>query len=179
MQLIFLAISMNVRCYLFWRFCSNNTSRCSNNISLCSNNTNLSLCCCDSAFVGQTRWPFFWLFARSITRDVLIGGTVRRRKFAWVGHVTRHDSLSQKPPLKGTLKGGRRRGWHRKCWMDNIKECPCQNCSQGPPAGKTGGGSLLNRLLCSPTTQSVNWLNRLAEAVGVFGSPEASGMRGL
>ena len=28
--------------------------------------------------------------------------------------------------------------------------CPCQNCSQGPPAEKAGGGSLLNRPSCPP-----------------------------
>ena len=28
--------------------------------------------------------------------------------------------------------------------------CPCQNCSHGPPAEKTGGGSLLNRPLYPP-----------------------------
>ena len=28
--------------------------------------------------------------------------------------------------------------------------CPCQNCSQGPSAEKTGRGSLLNRLSCPP-----------------------------
>ena len=47
--------------------------------------------------------------------------TVERRKLAWVGYVTRHDSLSQ-TILRGTLEGGRRRGWQTKCWMDNIKE---------------------------------------------------------
>ena len=47
--------------------------------------------------------------------------TVKRRKRAWSGHVTRHDSLS-KPIFHGTLEGGRRRGRQRKCWMDNIKE---------------------------------------------------------
>ena len=33
--------------------------------------------------------------------------TVKRRKLAWFGHVTRHDSLS-KTILQGTLEGGRR-----------------------------------------------------------------------
>ena len=47
--------------------------------------------------------------------------TVKRRKLAWFGHVTRPDSLS-KTILQGTLEGGRRRGRQRKCWMDNIKE---------------------------------------------------------
>ena len=47
--------------------------------------------------------------------------TVKRWKLAWFGHVTRHDSLF-KTTLQGTLKGGRRRGRKRKCWMDNIKE---------------------------------------------------------
>ncbi len=47
--------------------------------------------------------------------------TVKRRKLAWFGHVTRHNSLS-KTILQGTLEGGRRRGRQRKCWMDNIKE---------------------------------------------------------
>ena len=47
--------------------------------------------------------------------------TVKRRKLAWFGHITRHDSLP-KTILQGTLEGGRRRGRQRKCWMNNIKE---------------------------------------------------------
>ena len=39
---------------------------------------------------------------------------VKRRKLAWFGHVTRHNSLS-KTILQGALEGG-------KCWMDNVKE---------------------------------------------------------
>ena len=46
--------------------------------------------------------------------------TVKRRKLAWFGNVTRHDSLS-KTVLKGTLEGGQRCGRQRKCWMDNIR----------------------------------------------------------
>ena len=46
---------------------------------------------------------------------------VKRRKLAWFGHVTRHNSLS-KTILQGTLEGGRRRGRQRKCWMINIKK---------------------------------------------------------
>ena len=38
----------------------------------------------------------------------------------WSRHVTRHDSLS-KTILRGTLEGGRRNGWPRKCWMDIKK----------------------------------------------------------
>ena len=37
--------------------------------------------------------------------------------------------------------------------------CPCQNCSQGPPAERTGRGSLLNRPHVPQTTQSVKGLN--------------------
>ena len=47
--------------------------------------------------------------------------TVKRRKLAWFGHVTRHNSLS-KTILQDTLEGGRSRGQQKKCWMDNIKE---------------------------------------------------------
>ena len=47
--------------------------------------------------------------------------TVKRRKLAWFGHITRHDSLF-KTILQGTLEGGRRCGWQRKCWMENNKE---------------------------------------------------------
>ena len=47
--------------------------------------------------------------------------TVKRRKLAWFGYDTRHDSPS-KTILQGTLEGGRRRGRQRKCWMGNIKE---------------------------------------------------------
>ena len=51
----------------------------------------------------------------------LLLATVKRRKLAWFGHVTRHDSFST-TILRGTLEGGRCRGRQRKCWLDNIKE---------------------------------------------------------
>lgn len=47
--------------------------------------------------------------------------TVKRRKLAWFGHVTRHNTLS-KNILQGTLEGGRRRGRQRKSWVENVKE---------------------------------------------------------
>ena len=47
--------------------------------------------------------------------------TVKRRKPARFGHVSRHDSLS-KTILQGTLEDGRRRGGQKKWWMENIKD---------------------------------------------------------
>ena len=73
--------------------------------------------------------------------------TVKRRKLAWFGHVTRPDSLS-KTILQGTMEGGRRSvGRGNAGWTTSKSghSCPCQNCPQGPPAEKTGRGSLLNR----------------------------------
>ena len=46
--------------------------------------------------------------------------TVKRRKLAWFGHLTRHNSLS-KTILQGTVEGGRRRGRQRTSWMENVK----------------------------------------------------------
>ena len=46
---------------------------------------------------------------------------IKRRKLAWYGHVTRHNSIP-KTVLQGTLEGGRRRGRQTKSWLDNIKE---------------------------------------------------------
>ena len=46
-------------------------------------------------------------------------------RLEWSGHVTRQDRLSNLNKLtifQGTLEGWRRRGWHRKCWTDNIKK---------------------------------------------------------
>lgn len=47
--------------------------------------------------------------------------TIKRRKLAWFGHITRHTTLS-KTILQGTVEGGRRRGRQKKSWQDNIKE---------------------------------------------------------
>ena len=47
--------------------------------------------------------------------------TVKRQKLAWFRNGTRHDSLS-KTVLQGTLEAGRRCGWQKKSWMDNIEE---------------------------------------------------------
>ena len=55
--------------------------------------------------------------------------TVKRRKLAWYGHVSCHDSLS-KTILQGTVEGKRKRGRQRKSWIDNIKEwtdCPADH----------------------------------------------------
>ena len=66
--------------------------------------------------------------------------TVKRRKVAWLWHVTRHGNLSR-TILQGTLQSWLCRGQQKKYWMTTSKgghPCPCQNCSQGPPAEKTG-----------------------------------------
>jgi hypothetical protein len=46
---------------------------------------------------------------------------VKHCKFAWFGHVNRHDSLL-KTILQGTVQGMRRQGGQRKNWSDNIKQ---------------------------------------------------------
>ena len=46
---------------------------------------------------------------------------VKRRKLQWYGHVSRSSSLA-KTILRGTVKGGRRRGRQKKRREDNIKE---------------------------------------------------------
>ena len=60
--------------------------------------------------------------------------TVKRRKLAWLGHVTRYESSqkkTQKTNLQGTLEDGfaslphphtHPRGGQSKWWMDNLKE---------------------------------------------------------
>ena len=74
------------------------------------------------------RWPIRQAFSdcalivRSFVRSKMnyhepLLATVKRRKLAWLGHVTRHDGLSKKSPF-GARVGGRQ----RKDWMDNIKE---------------------------------------------------------
>ena len=82
--------------------------------------------------------------------------TVKRRKLAWSGHVTRNNSSPPLPPKKkksfrapwrvGDAVVGR--GNARWTVPKSGTPCPCQNCSQGPPAEKTGRGSLLNRPSC-------------------------------
>ena len=47
--------------------------------------------------------------------------TVKRRKLALFGDITRHDNRS-KTVLQGTLEGGQRRGRQRKCCLDNVRE---------------------------------------------------------
>ena len=70
-------------------------------------------------FFSPFFFPLFELFSKRTPKGPPV--TVKRRKPAWFGQITRHDSLS-KTILQGTLVGGRRHGRQRKCWMDNIKE---------------------------------------------------------
>ena len=46
---------------------------------------------------------------------------VKRLKLRWYDHVSR-SSCQAKTILKGTMKGGRRRGRQRKRWEDNTRE---------------------------------------------------------
>ena len=77
--------------------------------------------------------------------------TVERRKLAWFGHFTRHDSLS-KPSFRAPWKVGdavisrRNAGWTTS---KSGHICQCQDCKQGSPAEKTGRGYLLKRPSCS------------------------------
>ena len=54
-------------------------------------------------------------------------GTIKRRKLAWFGHVTRHDGLC-KTVLQGTVEGARGKGRPRKSWTDNIKKWTAMKC---------------------------------------------------
>ena len=58
--------------------------------------------------------------ARAGQQEKLLG-IVKRRKRAWSGHISRHNSLA-KTVLQGPLEGGRKRGRQVKCWADNLKE---------------------------------------------------------
>ena len=58
--------------------------------------------------------------ARAGKQENLLG-IVKRRKLAWFGHISRHNSLA-KTVLQGTLEGGRKRGRQVKCWADNLKK---------------------------------------------------------
>ena len=72
---------------------------------------------------------------------------VKRRKIAWFGHVTRNGSLSE-TIFQGTWRvgdavvGRENAGW---ATSKSGHPSPYLNCSQGPPAEKTGRRSLLNR----------------------------------
>ena len=97
------------------------------------------------------------LYQRKWSHVVLTTYTryVERMKVAWFEHVTRRDTsskLSFRAPWKvdDAVVGRGNAGWTTS---KSGHLCPCQNCSQGPPAEKTGGGSLLNRPSCPPDDQ--------------------------
>ena len=46
---------------------------------------------------------------------------VKKRKLRWFGHVSNSSGLA-KTILHGTVNR-KRRGWQKKRWEDNIKEC--------------------------------------------------------
>ena len=85
----------------------------------------------------RSKINFFW----QLSRDGNLHGS----------GVTHATTASSKTTLQSTLEGGRRRDRRRKSGWTTSKSghiCPCQNYSQGPPAEKTGRGSLLNRPSC-------------------------------
>ena len=82
---------------------------------------------------------FFW----QLSRDRNLHGS-------GMSHAT---TVSPKPLFRAPWRVGNamvgrgNAGW--TTWKSGHP-CPCQNCSQGPPAGKTGRGSLLNHPSCPP-----------------------------
>ena len=87
--------------------------------------------------------------------------TVKRRKLAWFRHV----SASPKPLFRAPWRVGDAvvgRGSAGWTTSKSGHSCPCQSCSQGPYAKKTGRGSLLNSPSCpadDPVGQGteLNW----------------------
>ena len=79
--------------------------------------------------------------------------TFKRQKPAWFRHVTRHDILSKSSSWRvdNAMVGQGNAGW---ITSKSGCICPCQSCSQGSRAEKTGRGSLLNHPSCplSPTS---------------------------
>jgi hypothetical protein len=63
---------------------------------------------------------------------------VKRRKRAWFGHVTRHDSLSKKLFFKEQFKGLEGKEVNEENWPDNIKEWTKCNLSKLLPSLKRG-----------------------------------------
>ena len=47
--------------------------------------------------------------------------TVKKRKLKWYGHVSRSSGLA-KTLLRGTVRGGGRKGRQKQRWEDNFKE---------------------------------------------------------
>ena len=72
-------------------------------------------------------------------------------------------TASPKPPLRASWRVGDTVVNRGKAGWTTSKSghpCPCQNCSQGPPAEKNWRKSRLNRPSCPPpTTQSMKGLN--------------------
>ena len=90
--------------------------------------------------------------------------TVKRRKLAWFGHVTCHNSLSQ-TILQGTLEGGRHRGRQRKSCMDSIKEWTSLSMPE-----------LLTRTSCRRKKTTQNWKISVESS---FMSPMTQSVKGL
>ena len=67
-----------------------------------------------------------------------------------ISHAT---AASPKPSFKAPWRVGDAvvgRGNAGRTKSRSGHPCPCQNCLQGPPAERTGRGSLLNRPSCPP-----------------------------
>ena len=81
----------------------------------------------------------------------LLPTTVKRRKLAWFRHVTRQDSfyitILQVVLEEGDAVVGRG-GNAGRTTLKSGHPCQYQSCSHGPPAKRTGRGSLLDRPSC-------------------------------
>ena len=88
-----------------------------------------------------------------------------------MSHATKASpKLSLRAPWRvgNTVASGENAGWTSK----SAYSCPCQSCSQGPPAEKAGRGSLLNHLSCPPNDPfgqgtNLNWIEPLS-VIGVW-----------
>ena len=93
-----------------------------------------------------------------------------------MSHATKASpKLSLRAPWRvgNTVASGENAGWTSS---KSGQPCPCQKCSRGPPAERTGKGSVLNRPACPPDDPigqgtEVDWTESVGVFVSVFSQP--------
>ena len=122
----------------------------------------------------------WWTVTRIITYFVILSLMFCPDKIFLVYFVwNQATTVSPKPSFRAPWRVGDAvvgREFAGRTTSKNGHPCPCQKCWEGPPAEKTGRGSLLNRRSCSPDNPTERqtelnwrcWISRTSWSVASF-----------